>query len=135
MTQVISPSRVPIIAGHEEAQAPKATWRRQMAGLFDPASRIPTYLGIVVVLVGFVLIGIAWAKVAALLNVALQLPYLISAGFVGLALVMVGLAIIVMAARRQDAAARTRQLERLTSILLELQSDLSSPEEYRRDTH
>ena len=90
----------------------------------DPSSRFPTYVGIGLVAIGFALIGIAWAQIASLLNVALQMPYLVSAGFTGLGLVMVGLVLINIAAKRQDAAERTRQMERLTDVLSDLQHAL-----------
>jgi hypothetical protein len=93
------------------------------------SSSAPLYAGMAVVAVGFALIGFAWAKIAGLLAVALQMPYLVSAGFTGLALVMVGLVIVAIAARRRDAADRTRQLERLTSILTELQRSLREDDE------
>ena len=99
--------------------------RRILSLAFDPDSLVLTYTGVVIVAVGFALIGLAWAKVAALLNVGLQMPYVVSAGFVGLGLVMVGLVLVNLAARRRDAAVRTRQLERLGSILGELQRELT----------
>jgi TRAP-type C4-dicarboxylate transport system permease small subunit len=106
----------------EETTAQVAAPRGRLVRLIvDPSSRIPTYIGIAVVAIGFALIGIAWAKIAPLLNVALQLPYLVSAGFTGLALVMLGLIVINIAAKRQDAAELTRQLDRLVGVLTELQ--------------
>ena len=46
------------------------------------------YLGVAVACAGFALLGFTWAKFAALLNVALQLLYLVSGGLKGLAPVM-----------------------------------------------
>ena len=60
---------------------------RRLLQVLEPSSLVPTYVGIAVVAIGFALIGIAWAKVAALTNVALQLPYVVSAGISGLAVV------------------------------------------------
>jgi len=91
-------------------------WRLASA----PASLVPTYVGIVVVLVGFGLIALTWAEVAALTNVALQLPYLVSAGFSGLGLIMVGVVLVGVAARRQDSAERGRQMDVLVDALAEL---------------
>ena len=115
--------------GHESPdpreQAGVAPARRRLQVL-EPSSLVPTYVGIAVVAIGFALIGIAWAKVAALTNVALQLPYVVSAGISGLAVVMCGVLIVNVAAKRQDAAERARQMERLTSIMAELKEALGT---------
>jgi hypothetical protein len=100
------------------------TRRSRLRALLDPASTAPTYLGVVVALVGFTLIAIGWAKVAGLVDVWRQMPYLLSAGLPGLGLVMTGLVIINVSARRQDAAARARQTAMLTEALRELQRSL-----------
>ena len=86
----------------------------------DPASYLPTFLGLAIAAVGFSLMGIAWVKVAGLTEVWQQMPYLLSAGLPGLGLVMTGLVVINVSARRQDAAARARQMETLAEALNEL---------------
>lgn len=91
----------------------------------EPASLVPTYVGIVVIAVGFALIGVAWAEIAALTDVALQMPYLVSAGFTGLGLVMLGLIMVNVAAKRQDAAERSRQMQTLTETFQALQQEIS----------
>ena len=96
----------------------------RLRALLDPASTVPTYVGVAVALVGFALIAVGWAKVAGLVDVWRQMPYLLSAGLPGLALVMTGLVIINVSARRQDAAARARQTAMLTEALRELQRSL-----------
>jgi hypothetical protein len=103
-----------------ERTSPRSRWRL----LTDPASMLPTYVGVAVAAVGFVLLGVAWAKVAGLVDVWKQMPYLLSAGLPGLGLVMVGLVIINVSARRQDGAARARQMATLTEALRELQRTL-----------
>jgi hypothetical protein len=103
-----------------EQTSPRSRWRL----LTDPASLLPTYVGVAVAAVGFVLLGVAWAKVAGLVDVWKQMPYLLSAGLPGLGLVMVGLVIINVSARRQDGAARARQMAALTEALRELQRTL-----------
>lgn len=92
--------------------------------LTDPSSQIPTLIGVVVAAAGFALIGIAWAKVAALTQVWQQMPYLMSAGLPGLGLVMTGLVIVNVSARRQDAAARARQMAALAEAMRDLQRSL-----------
>jgi hypothetical protein len=89
-----------------------------------PLSPTPTYLGIAVAAVGFVLIAVAWGQVAGETNVALQMPYLISGGLFGLALVLVGLTVVNIAAKRRDAALRQQQTELLADALRELRGAL-----------
>jgi hypothetical protein len=98
--------------------------RSRLALLTDPSSLVPTYVGVVVTLVGFALIAVAWAEVAGLVDVWRQMPYVMSAGLPGLGLVLTGLVIINVSARRQDGAARTRQMEMLTEALRDLQRSL-----------
>lgn len=75
-------------------------------------------------MVGFVLIAIAWRQVAAETNVALQLPYLVSGGLTGLALVMVGVTVINVAAKRRDAVLREQQTALLADAVAELSAAL-----------
>ncbi len=98
--------------------------RSRLRALLDPASTIPTYFGVAVALIGFVLMAVGWARVAGLVDVWRQMPYLLSAGLPGLGLVMTGLVIINVSARRQDAAARARQTAMLAEALRDLQRSL-----------
>src|SRR4051794_7970264 len=50
----------------------------------SPLSPSPTYVGVAVVLIGFVLLAITWGQVAGETVVAAQLPYFVSGGLVGL---------------------------------------------------
>ena len=109
------------VQSHDEpADKPRSRWR----GLVEPSSYIPTYVGILLALAGFGLIALAWAKVAGLTDVWRQMPYVMSAGFPGLGLIMTGLLVINIAAKRQDAAERARQLETLSDALHELRQHL-----------
>jgi hypothetical protein len=92
--------------------------------LTDPSSVVPTIGGVFVMVIGFTLLAIGWSQVAGLTDVWKQMPYLLSAGLPGLGLVMVGLVIINVSARRQDGAARARQMAALTEALHELQRSL-----------
>ena len=103
-----------------EHSTPRSRWRL----LSDPASLLPTYIGVAIAAIGFIMIGVAWAKVAGLVDVWKQMPYLLSAGLPGLGLVMVGLVTVNVSARRQDGAARARQMAALTEALHELQRTL-----------
>ncbi|HZN15641.1 MAG TPA: hypothetical protein VFB78_15335 [Acidimicrobiales bacterium] len=107
-----------------------------------PQLHVPTWLsgdsptlvwaGIVVALGGFVLIGVAWSQVAAETLVYLQLPYIVSAGLTGLGLIMVGLTLINVTAKRRDAVARERQIDQLVSILDEVKTALDEQRGKRR---
>lgn len=100
-----------------------SAWRRGLAvgaRVVDRSSTVPVYAGIVIAIAGLVFIAVAWGEVAALTNVALQLPYLVSGGLTGLALVMVGMTIVNVQSRRRDSAERSRQMERLAGLLREV---------------
>jgi hypothetical protein len=95
-------------------------------------SPAPTFIGVAVAIVGFVLIMIAWGQVAGETQVYLQMPYVISAGLTGLALVMVGLTIVNVAAKQRDAVDRDRQMDQLVSILGELKATMEESSKGRR---
>ncbi|HVA61547.1 MAG TPA: hypothetical protein VNG13_13570 [Mycobacteriales bacterium] len=124
MTDVLVSPALSNLADYGGKPLAQASGRSRLAFLLDPASHLLTYAGVLAVMIGFTLIGVAWSEVAGTLNVGLQIPYLVSGGFTGLGLVMVGLVTINVAAKRQDSAERTRQLERLTGILDELKAEL-----------
>lgn len=88
-------------------------------------SPAPTFIGVAVAIAGFVLIMVAWGEVAGETQVYLQMPYLVSAGLTGLALVMVGLTIVNVAAKQRDAVDRDRQIDQLVSILTELKATVA----------
>ena len=96
----------------------------RLRALTDPASLLPTYLGVVIALIGFALLGFGWSKVAGLVDVWRQMPYVVSAGLPGLGLVMTGLVVINVSSRRQDGAERARQMDTLAEALRELQQSL-----------
>ena len=118
MTMLDAP---PVQDSGEEEQRPSVAAR---VPALRPLSPVPTYVGIAVAAVGFVLIAVAWGAVAGETNVALQLPYLISGAISGLALVMVGLTVISVAARRRDAVLREQQTQLLADALRELSAAL-----------
>jgi hypothetical protein len=91
-----------------------------------------TWIGLLVAAAGFVLIGIAWSQVAGETQVYLQLPYLVSAGLTGLGLVMVGVTVVNVSAKRRDAVERARQTDQLVSILEEVKAALGERGTRRR---
>lgn len=127
MTTLISAEAIP----HDATTVRRPSRLSRLHALVAPSSLIPTYAGVLVIAVGFGLIALAWAEVAGLANVALQMPYLISAGLTGLGLVMVGLIVVNIAAKRQDGAERARQMEALRDIMAELCSTVEKLERER----
>jgi hypothetical protein len=103
--------------------SPRSRWRF-LRLITDPASLVPTIIGVAVAAIGFALIGYGWAKVAGLVDVWKQMPYLVSAALPGLGLVMTGLVIVNVSARRQDGAERARQMATLTEAMRDLQRSL-----------
>ena len=75
-------------------------------------------LGYVIVLIGFGVIGLGYNGIAgSLLDTRAQLPYLISGGFLGLAIVVFGAGLIINASAREDRS----RLESVLVQMLELQ--------------
>lgn len=70
-----------------------------------------TVLGAGMVLAGFALLTLAWRAVAALLLVPLQLPYAVSGGVAGLALIGLGAALLNAQASRHLAARERLDVE------------------------
>lgn len=74
--------------------------------------RHPAFPGLavmsVLVLAGFAAVALAWKASASLLHVALQLPYVVSGGLGGLALIGVGLGLLYVQMGRRDAAREQR---------------------------
>ncbi len=88
--------------------------------LLREVPHLGTWLGVLVAAAGTVLLAVAWGQTAGLSNVALQIPYVVSAGFTGLGLVAVGLTVLNVSAKRADARERTRQATELRALLAEL---------------
>ena len=93
------------------------------------------YIGVTIAAGGLGAIGYAWVRVAGLGNVALQVPYLISAGLIGVAVTAIGVAIAHFASTHIDATQRRRDLERqadiLEAIAIELRAFIDDQEKQR----
>lgn len=83
------------------------------------------WLGVLIVAMGFVLIAVGWGQVAAETQVYLQLPYVVSAGMVGLGLILVGLTVLNLASRQRDGLERDRQIDQLVGIIEELKETMA----------
>jgi hypothetical protein len=90
------------------------------------------WIGVAVAAAGFVLLAIAWGQVAGETEVYLQIPYLVSAAFVGVGVIMVGLTALVVAAKEQDAAAHRREVDELLAAIDELRRSLAETRRGKR---
>jgi hypothetical protein len=87
------------------------------------------WTGLFVAAAGFGLIALTWGKTAALVNVAQQIPYLVSGGLSGLGLILVGLLIVDVSVKRREALERARQLEEVTEALIRLRKAIEEQPE------
>lgn len=71
------------------------------------------YVAVGIVALGFLFIFVGWNGAAEKDYETGQIPYIISGGLAGLALVFVGLAIALAEARRRDTARLSAKLDRL----------------------
>jgi hypothetical protein len=90
--------------------------------LVNPSSGV--WLGLSLAACGFLAIIFSWIRVAALVDVAQQMPYVVSGGMGGIGLVIVGVGIIDMAIRRQDRVERQQQIQQMGRVLQELRKRL-----------
>jgi hypothetical protein len=74
-------------------------------------------LGILYCLAGFVLIFLGWNGAASYDRVSAQIPYIVSGGLAGLALVVLGGAMLVASGNRRDRAALQASIEGLRAAL------------------
>src|SRR5438046_2683457 len=81
--------------------------------LRDPVA-VMLITGVVIVYVGFMAFAIGWHGAAATLDVPLQLPYVVSAGLGGAALIALGLGLCNLYASRREAA---REIVRLQALV------------------
>ena len=110
--------------GGDDEQLPDAAlfWRWVATAVRPWAGWILAAVGVIVIIVG-------WYGVSGQALVAKQLPYLISGGLGGVALVGIGAAMISAERRRQD----TGRIERLEEMVAELRSVLVSHPEAPAD--
>ena len=80
------------------------------------------WAGLLITAIGFGLIAFTWGKVAALVSVALQLPYIVSGGMSGLGLILLGLLVTNLAVKRREALERSRQLDEIREALVRLRT-------------
>ena len=84
------------------------------------AARIATYIGRVLMVVGFLLILAAWDNAAELDFFQGQFPFLLSASIPGLALIIVGAGLEYIQAMRVSTARRAKQMAELNVAVVRL---------------
>ena len=104
------------VTAYDQASPPQSHDR----GL-NPESQLPTLAGLALVALGLLVIGYGWMRIAGTAAVALQMPYVMSAGFTGLGLVILGVFIVGSWAQRRAASERQQQLAELVRALADLQ--------------
>jgi hypothetical protein len=80
-------------------------------------SRMGGKLGIGFCIAGFLLVFLGWNGAASSDRVASQVPYLVSGGFAGLALVVLGVGLLVVQSNRADRAALQATIRELRDAL------------------
>jgi hypothetical protein len=104
--------------------------RRRFAKLWQVLrTGVGIWVGLFIAAAGFGLIAFTWSKVAALVNVALQIPYLMSGGLTGLGLIMLGLLVVNLTVKRREAVDRHRQLEEVREALVRLRVSIEGEPE------
>jgi hypothetical protein len=94
----------------------RAIWQSFWVDL-DRRIRGGTILGLVFIAGGFVVIGKAWDGAASINFVQGQVPYLLSGGFLGLGMIIVGCAMIVLSSVRAERKTLTDQYEKMSVLL------------------
>jgi hypothetical protein len=74
--------------------------------------------GLVLAALGLVAIGVGWNGAAGQLTLLGQIPYILSGGLIGLALVVLGAAMLVVQGAREDRARLEAKLDLLTDAVL-----------------
>ncbi|HJT37654.1 MAG TPA: hypothetical protein VJ818_04445 [Actinomycetota bacterium] len=90
---------------------------RTRAGWLAPTSPALVYAGVVLIVAALGVLAYTWSRVAGTAIVALQLPYIASGAFAGVALIIVGVLLIFLGVKRRDAWERERRLEALAAVL------------------
>jgi hypothetical protein len=90
---------------------------RRFAG--DPFAVSVAVLGALVV-AGFVGVAVGWKGAAASLDVAVQLPYVVSGAVAGLATIGLAAGLLLVQARRRDEALERAEMDRLVRAAADL---------------
>ena len=90
---------------------------QSLFGEADRRIRMGRILGLVFITAGFIVIGKAWDGAANNFRVDAQFPYLLSGGFMGLALVITGSVLLILATIRAEREVLTNKFEEMSTLL------------------
>src|SRR5687768_2952921 len=88
---------------------------RQLTVGASPFGRLGGQLGVLLCLIGFGAIFLGWNGAAGKNTIMAQFPFLISGGVVGLAIVVIGAAMLIVQNAREDRARIEAVLERIAA--------------------
>lgn len=94
----------------------RALWQSLWVDV-DRRVRLGRLLGLVLIMVGFAVIGKAWDGAASRDFVQGQIPYLLSGGFVGIGLIATGATLLLLSAVRAERQALSEAVEDVTRLL------------------
>jgi hypothetical protein len=94
----------------------KALWQSLWVDV-DRRVRLGRILGLTFVTAGFVIIGFAWNGAASINFAQGQIPYLLSGGFLGVALVVTGCVLLMLSTIRAERQVMTELFENMTRLL------------------
>ena len=108
--------------------------RRRRRNPFEWIGRtgLGVWVGLLLAAGGFGLLAYTWGETAALTDVALQVPYLVSGGLGGLGVILLGLLVVNVSVKRRETRARERQLEELRDALAGLRVAIERESEEER---
>jgi len=97
--------------------APPAPGVRTAPRALQLLARVGGLLGIIVAVIGLIIVLIGWNGAAGDARLAYQTPYLLSGGFLGLGLTVLGGALLVTQSSRQDGARVEAKLEEVIAAV------------------
>lgn len=123
--------RIEQIAQAPVPGSPHPKRRRRNPFAWIGRTGIGVWIGLLFAAGGFGLLAYTWGETAALTDVALQVPYVVSGGFSGLGLILLGLLVVNISVKRRETRARERQLEELRDALAGLRAAIEDGREER----
>ena len=94
----------------------RAVWQ-SAAGDADRRVRLGRLLGLLFIAAGFAVMGKAWDGAAGINFAQGQIPYLLSGGFMGLGLVVTGVALLFLATVRAERQVLTDKFDQMSTLL------------------